>query len=456
MPLHIHNTLSRKKEEFIPIDAANVRLYACGPTVYNFAHIGNARPAVIFDLLASVLRHVYGAKHVTYTRNITDIDDKIIEFARQNNEPISAVTEKYARIYNEDMSALGIALPDHQPKATDFIPQMIAMIEKLIASGHAYEAEGHVLFNVPSWPDYGQLSRRSRDDLVAGARVEVAPYKKDPADFVLWKPSTDEQPGWESSFGRGRPGWHLECSAMNETINGPHFDIHAGGEDLIFPHHENEIAQSVCAHGGTPYVNYWLHNGHLMVEGHKMSKSLGNFLLVHDLIKEHPPEALRLVLLSAHYRQPFDFTHDAIVQAKKTLDRYYGMLRDFHDIADIQAEAPPAFIEALLDDLNTPKALGELAHIAKHLSTVSNHKEQAKAELKAAGRLLGILMQDPESWFKGAANDDVAAIEAKITELQTARAAKDYKTADAIRDALKADYAVSVSVTPAGVTWRKD
>ncbi len=456
MPLHIYNTLHRKKEEFVPIDAGNVRLYACGPTVYNHAHIGNARPAVIFDLLASVLRFMYGKDHVSYTRNITDIDDKIIDAAKKSGEPITAITEKYAKIYNEDMGALGVHAPDHQPKATDFIPEMLAMIDKLIAAGHAYEAEGHVLFNVPSWPEYGQLSRRPREDLIAGARVEVAPYKKDPADFVLWKPSTREQPGWDSKYGRGRPGWHLECSAMNESINGPHFDIHAGGEDLIFPHHENEIAQSVCAHGGEPYVNYWMHNGYLMVDGQKMSKSLGNFLLVHDLVKEYPAEALRLVLLSSHYRQPFDFTREAVVQAKKTLDRYYGMLRDVKAVEDIDAPPPAAFIEALQDDLNTPKALAELAAIAKHLSTVSNHKEQAKAELKAAGKLLGLLGQDPESWFKGAANDDVAVIEEKVAELQKARAAKDYKTADAIRDALKTEYAVQVSVTPAGITWRKE
>jgi len=456
MPLHIHNTLTRQKEEFKPIDPKNVRLYACGPTVYNHAHIGNARPAVVFDLLANVLRHIYGRENVTYTRNITDIDDKIIEAAKKLNEPISAITEKYAKIYDEDMGALGVGKPDHQPKATDFIPEMLAMIARLIEKGHAYEAEGHVLFNVPSWPDYGHLSRRTRDDLIAGARVEVAPYKKDPADFVLWKPSTPEQPGWDSAYGRGRPGWHLECSAMNERINGPHFDIHAGGEDLIFPHHENEIAQSVCAHGGEPYVNYWMHNGHLMVEGQKMSKSLGNFLLVHDLVQEYPAEALRLVLLSAHYRQPFDFTAEAVVQAKKTLDRYYGMLRETADIQDVEVPPPATFMDALKDDLNTPKALAEFALLARHFHGASNDKEQSKAEFLAAGRILGLLTQSPEAWFHGAANDDTADIELKITELQAARAAKDYKRADAIRDGLKADYAVSVSVTPTGITWRKD
>jgi len=434
MTLFLHNTLTREKEEFKPIDAQNVRLYACGPTVYNYAHIGNARPAVVFDLLAKVLRHIYGADHVTYTRNITDIDDKIIQAAQDSGEEISAITQKYAEIYNADMGALGIDLPNHQPKATDYIPQMIDMISKLIASGNAYAAEGHVMFNVPSWPEYGQLSRRNRDDMIAGARVEVAPYKKDPADFVLWKPSTPEQPGWESPWGRGRPGWHLECSAMNAAINGPHFDIHAGGEDLIFPHHENEIAQSTCAHGGEKYVNYWLHNGYLMVEGQKMSKSLGNFLLVHDLVQEHPAEALRLVLLSAHYRQPFDFTRAAIDQAKKTLDRYYGILREYADVPDVVVDPPPAFMAALEDDLNTPRAFAELANIARQFGDGTNDKARAKAELKAAGNMLGLLGQDPLQWFQG---EGVELAAQDLTNLKAARDAKDYTTADAIRTRLE-------------------
>lgn len=455
MSLFLHNTLTRQKEEFKPIDTQNVRLYACGPTVYNYAHIGNARPAVIFDLLARVLRHMYGDDHVTYTRNITDIDDKIIQAAAESGEEISAITEKYAQIYNEDMGALGVAIPDHQPKATDYIPQMVDMIGKLIASGNAYAAEGHVLFNVPSWPDYGQLSRRNRDDMIAGARVEVAPYKKDPSDFVLWKPSADDQPGWESPWGRGRPGWHLECSAMNAAINGPHFDIHAGGEDLIFPHHENEIAQSTCAHDGEKYVNYWLHNGHLMVEGQKMSKSLGNFLLVHDLVREYPPEALRLVLLSAHYRQPFDFTKAAIDQAKKTLDRYYGYLRDYADIEDIAGDPPPAFMAALEDDLNTPKAFAELAQIAKQFSDGSNDKARVKAELKAAGNMLGLLQQDPAAWFAGdvvTADIDPAEIEA----LKAARAAKDFATSDAIREKLESAHDIRLVFEKDGnISWTK-
>lgn len=454
MALYIHNTLTRQKEEFHPIDAGNVRLYACGPTVYNHAHIGNARPAVVFDLLARVLRHIYGADHVTYSRNITDIDDKIIQSSKETGVEISVITEKYTQIYNDDMGALGVGLPDHQPRATDYIPQMIDMIEKLIKAEHAYAAEGHVLFHVPSWPEYGGLSRRSRDDLIAGARVEVAPYKKDPADFILWKPSELDQPGWESPWGRGRPGWHLECSAMNASINGPHFDIHAGGEDLIFPHHENEIAQSTCAHGGETYVNYWMHNGHLMVEGQKMSKSLGNFLLVHDLIKEHPPEALRLVLLSAHYRQPFDFTKAGVDQAKKTLDRYYGLLRDSADVPDIDVPMPQAFIAALEDDLNTPKAMAELAQIAKGFAA---DKSRAKAELKAAGKLMGILQQDPQDWFRGASAAsglDADAIEAMITARRDARAQKNFAESDRIRDALAAQ-GIIIEDGPQGTTWRR-
>jgi cysteinyl-tRNA synthetase len=446
MTLHIYNTLTRQKEEFKPIDPKNVRLYACGPTVWNYAHIGNARPVVVFDLLARLLENVYGAAHVSYTRNITDIDDKIIEASKETGVPISEITEKYARIYNEDMAALGVRPPKHQPRATEYVPQMIAMVEKLISAGHAYEAEGHVLFNVPSWPDYGGLSRRSRDDVIAGARVEVAPYKKDPADFVLWKPSSPDQPGWDSPWGRGRPGWHLECSAMNEAINGPHFDIHAGGEDLIFPHHENEIAQSVCAHGGTPYVNYWMHNGFINIDSDKMSKSLGNVRLVHDLIREFKPEALRLVLLGGHYRQPLNFTRDIVEQATKTLDRYYGLLREMKDATSPDTSAPAEFIAALEDDLNTPKAMAVLSQIAD---------SRNKGALLAAGKLMGLLQQDPETWFKGG-GDDATEIENHVAAYQKARAEKNYQQADQIRDMLKADYAVSVSATKTGVEWRRE
>lgn len=454
MKIYLHNTLTRQKEEFVPIDARNVRLYACGPTVYNHAHIGNARPAVVFDLLARVLRHVYGDAHVTYTRNITDIDDKIMQAAAETGEEISVITEKYTRIYNEDMGALGVGVPDHQPRATAYVPEMLEMIEKLIAAGHAYADAGHVLFNVPSWTEYGALSRLRRDDLIAGARVDVAPYKKDPADFVLWKPSSAQQPGWDSPWGRGRPGWHLECSAMNAGINGVHFDIHAGGEDLIFPHHENEIAQSTCAHGGEKYVNYWVHNGHLMVEGQKMSKSLGNYLLVHDLIREYPPEALRLVLLSAHYRQPIDFTKAGIEQAKKTLDRYYGLLRDAADVPDVDADVPEGFAAALADDLNTPRAMAELAQIAKGFAA---DKQAAKAALKSAGKLLGILQQDPQAWFQSAQAAgavDAAEIDALIVARRDARAQKNFAESDRIRDVLAAQ-GIIIEDSPQGTTWRR-
>lgn len=444
MTLYLYNTLSRAKEEFKPIDPKNVRLYACGPTVYNYAHIGNARPVVAFDLLARVLEEIYGKEHVTYSRNITDIDDKIIEASKKTGVPIAEITEKYARIYNEDMGMLGARPPKHQPKATEYIPQMIDMIATLIEKNHAYAAEGHVLFDVPSWPEYGALSRRSRDDMVAGARVEVAPYKKDPADFVLWKPSTPEQPGWDSPWGRGRPGWHIECSAMNAAINGAHFDIHAGGEDLIFPHHENEIAQSVCAHG-KPYANYWLHNGFINMDNEKMGKSLGNVRLVHDLVKEFKPEALRLVLLGGHYRQPLNFTRDIVDQATKTLDRYYGLLREAGDVP--AAKVPGEFMAALLDDLNTPQALSHLSALAKAGDV---------AALKAAGAVMGILQQSPEAWFKGADKSGSAEIETLVAAMQDARAQKDFKKADDIRDKLKTEYSVVVSVTKDGVQWRKE
>ncbi len=459
MILYIHNTLTRRKEEFKPIDAQKVRVYFCGPTVYNYAHIGNARACVVFNLLVKVLRHAYGAAHVQYVSNLTDIDDKIIEAAKQSGEKIDVITQKYARIYNEDMAALGAEKPDMQPRATDYIPQMLAMVQKLIETGHAYAAEGHVLFSVPSWPDYGKLSRRSRDDLIAGARVEVAPYKKDPADFVLWKPSTPEQPGWDSPYGRGRPGWHLECSAMNEALNGNHFDIHAGGEDLIFPHHENEIAQSVCAHGGEPYVNYWMHNGWLMVEGQKMSKSIGNVVLVHDLVQRVPGEVVRFALLSSHYRQPFDWTEELLQQSKRTLDRYYGLLRDVKDIAAVDLDAPQIIVEALKDDLNTPQAFAELAVIAKALSAAKTEadKAEAKGALLAAGKLIGLLQQDAEAWFKGGA-DAAAGSEADILKLiderNQAKKGKDYKKADQIRRDLESA-GIILEDTPTETRWKR-
>src|ERR1700722_6932965 len=323
--LHLHNTLTRQKEKFEPLDPAHVRMYVCGPTVYDFAHLGNARPVVVFDVLYRLLKRHY--PRVTYVRNITDVDDKIIAKAKESGEPIDSITKRTTQAYHEDMAALNALPPDIEPRATQHIPQMIALIEKLIAKKHAYVAEGHVLFNVPSMKNYGELSRRSRDELIAGARVDVAPYKKDAADFVLWKPSEPDQVGWESPWGRGRPGWHIECSAMGEAHLGETFDIHGGGLDLIFPHHENEIAQSSCAHNGAPLAKIWMHNGFLNIDKDKMSKSLGNFFTVRQLLAKAPGEALRLALLSGHYRQPLDFSPEALEVAKGTLDRWYGALR---------------------------------------------------------------------------------------------------------------------------------
>ncbi len=454
MTVYLHNTLTRKKEEFKPIDPKNVRVYFCGPTVYNYAHIGNARAAVAFNLLAKVLRYAYGKNNVRYVSNLTDIDDKIIASSKETGEEIGAITRKYADIYNADMAALGVEKPDAQPRATEYIPQMLSMIDKLVKSGHAYEAERHVLFSVPSFPDYGRLSRRNRDDMIAGARVEVAPYKKDPADFVLWKPSEPGQPGWESAYGRGRPGWHLECSAMNEALNGNHFDIHAGGEDLIFPHHENEIAQSVCAHGGESYVNYWMHNGWLMVEGRKMSKSLGNVVLVHDLVKRVPGEAARFALLSTHYRQPFDWSEDLLQQSKRTLDRYYGLLRDAKNIEPAGFEVPQSVVTALEDDLNTPQAFAELAVLAKMVSTAGTMEEKAAAKgaFLAAGELMGFLKMDPVAWFQDGKN--VEDIQSLIDARDAAKKNKDYKKADEIRYELERN-GVILEDTPQGTRWKR-
>ncbi len=361
MALQLYNSLTHGKQPFEPIDSRNVRMYVCGPTVYDYAHIGNARAVVVFDLLYRVLRHEYGAGHVKYVRNITDVEDKIIDAARANGEPIEALTRRTADIFHADMAALGNLPPDVEPRATEHIPQMIAMIERLIASGHAYAAQGHALFRVASYKDYGKLSRRSRKEMIAGARVEVAPYKEDPGDFVLWKPSAPDQPGWDSPWGRGRPGWHIECSAMSETHLGAHFDIHGGGVDLVFPHHENEVAQSVCAHGGEQFVNFWVHNGFLSVDSTKMSKSLGNFVTAHEVLKEWPGEVVRLALLSSHYRDPLDWTEERLQQARRRLDRWYRALADCprtiggseHDLASKLLE-PARDPAALEDDLNAP------------------------------------------------------------------------------------------------------
>jgi len=459
MTLTLYNTLSRRKEEFVPIDPDRVTMYVCGPTVYSYAHIGNARPAVVFDVLVRLLRHQW--PNVVFARNITDIDDKINAAAAEQGVDIGEITSKFEKIYLDDMASLGVAPPDIEPHATDHIPEMIAMMEKLIEDGHAYAAEGHVLFNVPSYPGYGQLSKRDQEELLAGARVEVAPYKKDPSDFVLWKPSTPDLPGWDSPWGRGRPGWHLECSCMIEKHLGRTIDIHGGGVDLVFPHHENEIAQSTCAHGGDTFVRYWMHNGFVNVDKEKMSKSIGNVLLVHDLLDQAPGEAIRLALLNAHYRQPLDWTDDGLAQAKARLDRLYRALGSLEGV-DPAPDAGPnaAFLVALNDDLNTPKALASLFDLARQANTATDDAEKSriKGELVASAGLMGLLQQDPESWFAGETSGDdgpdAERIERLIEARQNAKAAKDYAEADRIRDELAAANIV-LEDGPAGTTWRR-
>ncbi|MGZ3338821.1 MAG: cysteine--tRNA ligase [Reyranella sp.] len=442
MSLVIYNTLSRDKEPFAPLDAGHVRMYVCGQTVYDYVHIGNARPVVVFDVLYRLLKRRY--PRVTYVRNITDIDDRIMVRAADNGETIDALTSRTSGAYQSDMLRLGALAPDVEPRATQYVADMVAMIQRLVDNGHAYAAEGHVLFSVPSMSDYGRLSRRSRDELVAGARVEVAPYKKDPADFVLWKPSTDNQPGWPSPWGRGRPGWHIECSAMSARHLGETFDIHAGGLDLIFPHHENEIAQSRSTFGHAIMAKYWMHNGFLNISGEKMSKSLGNFFTVHELLDQHPAEAIRLLLLSAHYRQPLDFTHEGLTQAKATLDRWYGALRGKD--AKPSNSVPQSVEDALSDDLNTPLAISAI------------HALDDPAELRAGAHALGLLQQDAEAWFRwtpaGSSGPSDAEIESAIAARQAARKAKDFKESDRIRDDLKAK-GVLLEDGPKGTTWKR-
>ena len=454
--MQLHDTYTGGKAEFIPLDPQHVTLYLCGPTVYSYAHIGNARPAVVFDVLARLLRRKY--PKVTYARNITDIDDKINAAAAKQGVDISVITDKFAAIYHEDMSSLGVLPPDAEPRVTQHLPQIIAMIERLISSGHAYAAKEHVLFHVPSYAEYGQLSKRDTRELLAGARVETAPYKKDPGDFVLWKPSTPDQPGWDSPWGRGRPGWHIECSAMTETLFGDTIDIHGGGLDLIFPHHENERAQSTCAHGGKVFARYWVHNGFLTMHSGKMSKSVGNVLLVHELLKEAPGEAIRLALLTAHYHQPLDWNDDVIPEARKKLDRLYGALRELGDVpAASGVGAPAAVIAALEDDINTPMALAELFELATaaNKATDVGEKSRIKAQLLDAGLLLGLLQQKPEAWFAtGVAGAVPAAeIEAKLAERLQARKDKRWADSDRIRDELKGR-GVLVEDGKDGQRWR--
>jgi len=457
MTLHLHNTLTRSKQAFEPIDPANVRIYVCGPTVYDDIHIGNARPLVVFDVLARLLRQEYGAGHVTYARNITDVDDKIIDRAAENGETIDALTRRTTENFHAATAALGCLPPDVEPRATEHIAQMIALIETLVTKEHAYAAEGHVLFHVPSMPDYGKLSGRNRDEMIAGARVEVAPYKRDPSDFVLWKPSTGDQPGWESPWGFGRPGWHLECSAMSEQHLGASFDIHGGGVDLVFPHHENEIAQSRCAHPDASFANYWVHNGYLMSEGEKMSKSLGNFYTVSDLLKEFPGEALRLAILKTHYRQPLDFTKDGVREARQELNRWFRALALVKDGASSDGEIPDGVIAALEDDLNTPAAIAAVHAAADAVFAADKDGDAEAAEtaadrLKAAGRLLGILQESPDVWFQGGGDE---AIDALVAERNAARAEKNFARADEIRDELLAQ-GIVLEDGAGGTTWRRE
>ena len=454
MPLRLYNSLTRRVEPFAPLDPACPTMYVCGPTVYNYVHIGNARGPVVFGVLAALLRRHYG--QLKYARNITDVDDKINAAAAEQGVPIAAITGRFAAAYRQDMAALGVAAPDIEPEATAHIAQIVAMIERLVASGHAYAAQGHVLFAVASFADYGKLSRRDTDEMLAGARVEVAPYKRDPGDFVLWKPSTGDLPGWDSPWGRGRPGWHIECSAMAAAHLGPTIDIHAGGIDLQFPHHENEIAQSQCAHGGAIFARYWLHNGMLNFGGAKMSKSLGNIEKVHDLVAAHPPEALRYALLSAHYRQPLDWSDALVEQSVRTLDRLYGTLRDLEGV-EATAAIPPAVEDALEDDLNTPQALAELARIAGEARKAATPDARArlKSELLGAGLALGLLQQAPEAWFnRGAGDADDARIQALVEERAAAKQARDFARADAIRDQLAGE-GIALEDTPQGVRWTR-
>jgi cysteinyl-tRNA synthetase len=457
MSLSLYNSMTRSKQPFQPIDSERVTMYVCGPTVYNRVHIGNARPAVVFDTLYRLLMSLY--PNVQYARNITDIDDKIMKTAAELGEDISVLSTRYAEAYFEDMQALNNLPPTIVPYATQHIPEMIDMISRLVAKGHAYESEGHVLFAVQSMADYGKLSGRSLDDMLAGARVEVASYKKYAGDFVLWKPSVDGEPGWDGPWGRGRPGWHLECSAMIEKHLGDSIDIHGGGQDLIFPHHENEIAQSCCAHDGKPFANVWMHNGFINIEGEKMSKSLGNFRMVNDLLEQYPGEVLRYVILSAHYRSEQHFGKDLLDSAWRSLDALYGFLRTqvgvesgVVDIADTHAYA------ALLDDLNTPVAISELHKLAREMNGADgNSVSEAKGLLLAVAGLMGLLQQDPEQWFthsRGGTDISAEEIEVLIAKRNQAKADKDYAGADGVREELKA-MGVVLEDSREGTKWRR-
>ena len=466
--MKLHNSLTGRKETFVPADPRRPTIYVCGPTVYNYAHIGNARAAVVFDVLFRLLKQRFG--DALYARNVTDVEDKIIKAAAERGLSTEAIAAEFTRAYHEDMAALNVLRPTIEPFATRHIPGMLAMIAALIENGHAYAADGHVLFHVPSFADYGRLSRRSRDEMIDGARVEVAPYKRDPADFVLWKPSTPDQPGWDSPFGRGRPGWHIECSAMVEAHLGVTIDIHGGGQDLKFPHHENELAQSVCAHHGAPLARFWLHNGFLDIAQEKMSKSLGNVVLVRDLLAEAPGEAIRFALLTAHYRKPLDWSDAGLARARQGLDRLYLALRDLPGPAepDPQSAPPSGVLAALEDDLNTPQAFAKLRALARQANASDDpgRRQELKAQLLAAGQLLGLLQEDPEAWLKtgkgarilstveSATELDASEVERLVAARSSARQAKDFAEADRLRDRLVAA-GVILEDGPGGTRWRR-
>ncbi len=471
MTIELHNTLTRKKQVFKPANPKRVTFYVCGPTVYNHAHVGNFRPAVAFDLLFRVLRHHYGGEHVLYARNITDIEDKIIRAAQELNQPINAITQKYAQIYRDESAALNILPPSMEPAATDHISEIITLIDLLLQKGAAYCEQGHILFDINQFDDYGKLSNLNIDDMIAGARVEVAPYKRNAADFVLWKPSTDDEPGWDvpdqwDIKGKGRPGWHAECSAMIKKNLGTTIDIHAGGQDLRFPHHENEIAQSQCAYDA-PLAHIWLHNGFLQMAGSdKMSKSLGNIVLVRDLLKKWPGEVLRWALLSAQYRQPLEWGDDLLAQSKKQLDRFYRLLSEHDDSHDNQKENNKTQIDAgvigsLNDDLNTPGAMAALHALRDQAAAQKgNEKNHAIAILKASGQLMGFFNHQPKEWFKqdftqseNGLND--TEIEALISERGKAKAAKDFARSDEIRDRLK-ENGIIIEDSATNTTWRRE
>ncbi len=453
--IYLHNTLKQRKEEFIPIDASNVRMYVCGPTVYDKAHLGNAKTPVVYDVLYRLLCYVYGKEHVTYVSNITDVDDKILNKHKETGKSIREITEQTYNWYLDDMKKLNVLSPNYRPRATEYIPEMIKLVELLLQNDHAYIAENQVLFDVDSMPNYGFLSGRSMKEMVAGARIEVASYKKNPADFILWKPSDADQPGWNSPWGYGRPGWHLECSAMSSKLLGNDFDIHGGGSDLIFPHHENECAQSCCAYPGTHFAHYWVHTGMLMINGVKMSKSLGNFYTVDEILAKYPAEALRLLFLTTHYHQPFNFTFEGLEQAKNILDKFYNALLKNADVPAEKVAPSEKLINALADDLNTPLALSYLHETLSNLNKAETIEERSKykSELLANAYMLGLLYNDAENWFKGA-DEDNSEIEALIAKRAEAKKNKDWATADAIRNELK-EKGIVLEDGPNGTTWKK-